>query len=257
MRGLKNKRILVAGAASGIGAATAYRLGEEGALLMLADINEEGLAKVTADINAKGGAAKQFKFDLYDEASISRLVAHTVDTLGGIDGIANIAADLSPNTLGKDVALKDMDVTIWEKTNRANLMGYALIIREALPHLQKNEHGGAIVNTTSTAHWIGEDTRPAYAASKAGINTLSRHVAKTYGKSNIRCNSISPGAVLSETALRTMSEEFKNQVLSGICSPRLGKPSDLAQGIVFLLSDDAEWVTGQVWEINGGGGFRG
>ncbi len=255
MRGLSGKRILVAGGATGIGAATARRLGEEGARLVVGDLNESGAQAVAEEIRAAGGQATARRFDLADADSVAALVDFTVTELGGLDGVANVAADLSPGTLGNDVALLDMDVAIWEQTLRANLIGYALTNKHAIPHLIA-AGGGAIVNTTSGAYWVGEDTRPAYAASKAGINTLTRHIAKAYGKDGIRANSVSPGAVLSETALVNMTEDFKAAMLAGVTVPRLGVPADLAQTICFLLSDDTSWVSGQVWSVNGGGGFR-
>ena len=255
MRGLDGKRILVAGGATGIGAATAERLGREGARLYLGDINEEGVRAVAERINAAGGAAAAARFDLADEASVEALVAGAVAHLGGLDGVANIAADLSPETLGNDGPLLDMSVAIWERTLRANLIGYALIAKHAVPHLIA-AGGGAIVNTSSGASWVGEPVRPAYAASKAGINALTRHIASAYGKEGVRANSVSPGAVMSETALATMSDEFKAQMLAGVTVPRLGQPDDLASTICFLLSDDASWVSGQVWSVNGGAGFR-
>jgi NAD(P)-dependent dehydrogenase (short-subunit alcohol dehydrogenase family) len=98
--------------------------------------------------------------------------------------------------------------------------------------------------------------RPAYAAAKAGVNALTRHLAAAYGKDGIRANSVSPGAVMSQTALATMSEDFKAQMLAGVTIPRLGQPGNLARTICFLLSDDADWVSGQVWSVNGGAGFR-
>ena len=255
MRGLQGKRILVSGSASGIGAATALRLAEEGAVLALGDINEAGVAAIAERITASGGTAHPITFDLADGASVEHLVSEAVSRLGGLDGVANVAADLSPATLGNDVELLEMQVPIWEQTLRANLIGFALIDKLAIPHLI--EHGGGpIVNTSSGASWVGEATRPAYAASKAGINALTRHIASAYGKQGIRANSVSPGAVLSETAIRTMSDDFKKQMLAGVTVTRIGKPEDLANTICFLLSEDADWVTGQVWSVNGGGGFR-
>lgn len=255
MRGLSGKRILVAGSATGIGAATARRLAEEEARLHLGDVNADGLSAVVEELRGAGADVSSSVFDLVDAASVEALVRDAVEHLGGLDGVANIAADLSPATIGNDVALLDMDVAIWEQTLRANLIGYALIAKQALPHLIE-AGGGSIVNTSSGASWIGEDTRPAYAASKAGINTVTRHIAKAYGKQNIRANSVSPGAVMSETALATMSEEFKDQMRAGLTLTRLGEPADLAQSICFLLSDDTTWVSGQVWNVNGGAGFR-
>ena len=255
MRGLTGKRILVAGGATGIGAATAVRLGEEGARLYLGDLNDAGARDVAGKIRDAGGDAEAARFDLADADSVATLVAGAAEHLGGVDGLANVAADLSPETLGNDVALLEMDPAVWERTLRANLIGFALLAKQAIPHLIA-AGGGAIVNTSSGASWAGETTRPAYAASKAGINALTRHIASTYGKQGVRANSVSPGAVLSETALRTMGEKFQAKLLRGVTVGRLGKPEDLAQTIAFLLSDDADWVSGQVWSVNGGGGFR-
>ncbi|GIE95662.1 SDR family NAD(P)-dependent oxidoreductase [Paractinoplanes rishiriensis] len=250
MRGLRGKRILVAGAATGIGAATAARLAEEGVRLFLGDINEEGV-RGTAERTDAGVA----RFDLADADSVAALVAAAVEHLGGLDGVANVAADLSPGTLGNDTALVDLDVAVWEQTLRANLLGFALVGKHAIPHLIA-AGGGAVVNTSSAASWAGEPVRPAYAASKAGINALTRHIASAYGKDGVRANSVSPGAVLSETALATMSAEFQARMLAAVTVPRLGQPDDLAATICYLLSDDASWVSGQVWTVNGGGGFR-
>jgi NAD(P)-dependent dehydrogenase (short-subunit alcohol dehydrogenase family) len=255
MRGLEGKRILVTGGGSGIGAATAERLGEEKAHLVIGDINEAN-ARLTAErINQGGGSATICRFDLADSDSVEALVRFTVSELGGLDGVANIAADLSPATIGHDDPVAEMDPLIWHKTLDANLIGTALVVKHALPHLI-DAGGGSIVNTSSDTHWIGEPVRPAYAASKAGIATLTRHIASAYGKQGVRANGVSPGMVLSETALATASEEFRNEMLAGQALNFPGKPNDIAQTIVFLLSDEAAWVTGQVWSVNGGIGFR-
>jgi len=255
MRGLNGKRILVAGSGSGIGAATAIRLSEEGVRLVLGDIDLAGAEAVARQVNDTGGDATAVSFDLADADSVAALVERAVEILGGLDGVANVAADLSAATVGNDLALLDMDVAIWEQTLRANLIGYALISKHAIPQLI-DSGGGPIVNTSSGAAWVGEAVRPAYAASKAGINALTRHIASAYGKDGIRANSVSPGAVLSETAIRNTSEEFKAQMLAAVTVGRLGEPKDLAQTICFLLSDEADWVSGQVWSVNGGAGFR-
>jgi NAD(P)-dependent dehydrogenase (short-subunit alcohol dehydrogenase family) len=227
----------------------------EGPRLYLGDINVDGARRVAQAIVAAGGSAVASYFDLADADSIEALVRGAVTHLGGLDGVANIAADLSPGTLGNDVEVLDMDVAVWEQTLRANLIGYALIAKHAIPHLIAGG-GGAMVNTSSGATSSGEPVRPAYAASKAGVNTLTRHLASAYGDRGVRVNAVSPGAVMSESALILMSEEMQSRMLSLVTVGRLGRPADLAQTIAFLLSDDADWVSGQVWSVNGGAKFR-
>ncbi|MDR1503879.1 MAG: SDR family oxidoreductase [Prevotella sp.] len=252
---LSGKRILVAGSATGIGAATAYRLAVEGARLYLGDINTEGLNKVVNELKSKGADVAGGWFDLADEESIDQLVANAVDFLGDLDGLANIAADLRPETIGKDVDLLNLDLAVWDRTLRANLMGYVLLSKYAIPHLIE-AGGGAIVNTSSDASFSGEATRPAYAASKAAINALSRHIASAYGKQGIRANTIRPGGVMTEQMLASQPEEFKAILLEAVKVARVGEPGDIAGAIAYLLSEDGQWITGQTWSVNGGSGYR-
>ena len=247
---LKGKRILVAGSARNIGAKTAERLVEEGAQVFLGDVDGARVKAVADQL----GAESQW-FDLADPESLDNLISAAAKHLGGLDGIVNVAADISPNTLGNDVDLLGMDIAIWEKTLSSNLVGYALLIKHALPHLIESG-SGSIVNISSGSYFIGEPTRPAYAAAKAGANTLTRHVASRWGKDNIRCNAISPGMIVTETAGDLVTEEYMNNILRGMPLPRLGESKDIANGIVFFMSDEAEWITGQVLNINGGAAYR-
>ena len=146
------------------------------------------------------------------------------------------------------------DVGIWDRTLRVNLTGYALIIKAALPHLLA-QGTGSIVCTSSGASVVGEDSRPAYAASKAGVNALCRHVATRWGKQGIRCNAIAPGFVVTENIQQNMPPEMLQKILKFKRSPRLGEAADIAAAVAFLLSDDGEWVNGQVWHVNGGVNF--
>jgi NAD(P)-dependent dehydrogenase (short-subunit alcohol dehydrogenase family) len=251
MRGLKGKRIVIAGGALGIGAATAQRLTEEGASVVIGDINLDGAQATAKRITQNGGAALAVEFDLTDERSIQSLLDAAVAEFGGVDGLFNVGADLSPQNLGRDANLLEMDPAVWRRTLEVNLLGYALTCRVVIPHLLA-QGGGAIVNTSSGSAWIGETERPAYAASKAGINALTRHVASTWGKQGVRCNVVAPGVVMTETAQQQAGEELKAMVLQMIRTPRLGRPADPAAAAAFLLSDDAQWVNGQTWSVDGG-----
>ncbi|GAA3613287.1 glucose 1-dehydrogenase [Nonomuraea rosea] len=255
MRGLRHKRIVVCGGATGIGAATAERLAEEGCRVLVGDINAAGAEETAGRITANGGTAVAAAFDLADEASVRALFERAVAAFGGVDGLFNVGADLSLDTIGRDADLSGMDVAVWRRTLEVNLIGYAHTCRAAIPLLLENG-GGAIVNTSSGAAFVGEPLRPAYAASKAGVNALTRHVASRWGKEGVRCNGVSPGMVLSETGLAQMSEKFRAAGLAGTRSTRLGKPSDLAAAAAFLLSDDAAWINGQTWSIDGGGSLH-
>lgn len=255
MRGLVGKVIVVCGGGTGIGAATAERLADEGAQVVVGDLDMVQARRTADRITATDGTAIPAEFDLADEASVSELIGLAVKEFGGLHGLFNVGADLSPGTLGKDGDLLAMDPEVWRRTLEVNLLGYARSCRAVIPHfLHQGE--GAIVNTTSGAYFAGEPTRPAYAASKAGVNTLTRHIASRWGKNGIRCNGISPGFVITETARRTLTEENLTAALESNHSTRLGEPADLANSAAFLLSDDAAWVNGQVWVIDGGRAFR-
>ncbi|MFJ2443645.1 SDR family NAD(P)-dependent oxidoreductase, partial [Streptomyces sp. NPDC087658] len=148
--------------------------------------------------------------------------------------------------------LLEMDPEVWRRTHEVNLLGYAVACRAVLPHLL-GQGGGAIVNTSSAAAWIGEPERPAYAASKAGINALTRHVSSRWGKEGVRCNAVAPGLVLGD---KQQDGQAPAAYLLATRSHRPGEPADLAGTVAFLLSDDAEWVNGQIWSICGGMSLR-
>jgi NAD(P)-dependent dehydrogenase (short-subunit alcohol dehydrogenase family) len=173
MRGLSDRVVIVAGAATGIGAASATRLAEDGAKVVVGDINAAGAEDTAQRIRAAGGTAVAIAYDQSDDASIAGLVAQALEHFDRLDGLHANAADVRQEIVGGDVELTEMDLAVWERTLRVNLIGYAELIRHVLPHLL-DQGGGGIVCTSSDASSIGEPTRPAYAASKAGVNALIR-----------------------------------------------------------------------------------
>ncbi len=249
MKNLQGKAILVCGGATGIGAATARRLCAEGASVGIGDFNIATAEALAAELNAAGGQALAWHYDQAEEATITTLVETAVSHFGRLDGLFANVADLQAVLVDGDILSNDS--ALWERTLRVNVTGTALLLRAVLPHML--EHGsGALVLTSSDAAVIGEGERPAYAASKAGVNALCRHVATKWGRQGIRCNTVSPGFVLTQQMDENMSQEMKDWALKGSRSPRHGAPQDIAGAVAFLLSDDAEWVNGQTWRVNGG-----
>lgn len=253
MKRFEGKIAIVAGGATGIGAGTAERLASEGASVMIGDINRHLAEATAARIAAAGGSAASTYCDIGDDASVAALVKATVDRYGGLDLIHINAADLS--IIGQDLDVLDVSMEIFDRTIAIDLRGHVLCTRHALPEMLKRG-GGAIVYTTSGAAFIGEPTRVSYAVAKNGLHALMRHVAARWGKEGIRANAVSPGLVMSETALANLSAEQQASQLADTHSPRLGKPSDLANAVAFLMSDDGEWVNGQVLVVDGGRYFH-
>ncbi|HEU4324116.1 MAG TPA: glucose 1-dehydrogenase [Roseiflexaceae bacterium] len=252
MRGLTNKVAVIAGGGSGIGAATARRLAEEGARVVVGDINAENADRVARQIGEAGGQAISVQFDISDDASVAALVAAAVETYGGLDLLHANAADLG--IVFQDLDALTVPLEIFDRTIAVNLRGHLLCTRHALPALLKRG-GGAIVYTSSAAAFIGEPERVAYGVSKSGINALMRNVASRWGKQGIRANALAPGFVLTETASQA-PEEMLAGFLAMTRSPRLGSPSDIAALVAFLASDDGAWINGQVISIDGGAVLR-
>lgn len=246
---LGGKVIIVAGGATGIGAATALKLSQAGAAVVIGDVNLEGARKVIAQIDRDGGQARAVNCDISDDQAVAALIKSTVDWYGGLDGIHINAADLS--IIGEDGDALSIPMEIFDRTIAVDLRGHLLCTRHALPALLKRG-GGALVYTSSDAAFMGEPIRLAYGVAKAGINALMRHVASRWGKQGIRANSIAPGFVLTETATASIGEEERKLLGEATRSRRLGQPEDIAGAVVFLMSQEGEWINGQTISVNGG-----
>jgi NAD(P)-dependent dehydrogenase (short-subunit alcohol dehydrogenase family) len=245
------KVAVVAGGASGMGAETAQRLASEGARVVVGDINAAGAERIATGIVDAGGEAISVVFDLADEASVAALMHTAVEAFGGIDLLHANGADLSDATVSADTDAVSIDIDIFDGIVRTDLRGYLFCCRYAIPQMLERG-GGAIVCTGSDGTLIPQAARVAYCMAKAGVMALVRHVAVRWGKEGIRCNTVSPGPIQSETMLRQLAPEFLEGVLANSPSRRLGEPADIAACVAYLLSDDAAYVNGQVIPVNGG-----
>ncbi|MGF6640469.1 SDR family oxidoreductase [Paraburkholderia sp. MM6662-R1] len=250
MQRVKQKIAIVTGAASGIGAACAARLAQEGALLVVADLNFEGAQEQVRRINEAGAHAVPAQVDIGDESSIDALFELTLKTWGGLDILHNNAAATSLSST-VDAAVEALDVGVWDDTMRINLRGTMLASRCALP-LMRARGGGSIINTSSGAAQAGALGYSAYGVCKAGIEALTRYVAAQHGKEGIRCNAIAPGLIVTPVTQAYYSGETGEMMLSHHLTPRLGQPEDIAHAVVYLASDEAAFVTGQVFNVDGG-----
>jgi NAD(P)-dependent dehydrogenase (short-subunit alcohol dehydrogenase family) len=249
MRGLKGKVGIVTGAGSGIGRASARCLAEHGVKVVASDINMVGARETAQMITDAGGEAIAVEADVTDEAAVQAMVATAVDRYGSLQLLHNNAANVG--ILSRDVELVDTDLDVWEKTLQVNLLGPVLGCKYAIPHML-DAGGGAIVMTSSVSGQRGELSHAAYGTSKAALEGLTLYVATQYGKRNIRCNAVAPGATKTETFNSSATAELKSMCERNLVTPDLADPSQIADAVAFLLSDHSTFVTGQCLNVDGG-----
>ncbi|MGP3791589.1 SDR family NAD(P)-dependent oxidoreductase [Pseudomonas sp. B392_1p] len=250
MKRLQSKVAIVTGGASGIGLATARRLAKEGAQVVLADINQAGAEQQAAAMRGEGLEVSAVPVDLGDEAAIRNMIEHALSTFGGLDILFNNAAATHISSR-YDSPVQAMDVQVWDDTMRINLRGTMLAIQHAIePMLRRG--GGSIINTSSGSAQAGALGYSAYAVSKAGIENLTRYVAAQHGKQGIRCNAVAPGLIVTPATADNYAGPAGEMMLSHHLTPRLGEVADVANAVLFLASDEAGFITGQVINVDGG-----
>src|SRR5271155_1181741 len=237
------------GVPGGIGDASARALAEAGAQVVLADLAGSALRDVADALTTDGYAVVAQDVDVSDEASIEALVRFTLETFGRLDIVDNNAAatDLVP----EDQDIRSISLDVWDRMMTVNVRGPMLLCRHSLtPMLAQG--GGSIINISSGKSLGGDFDQPAYSASKAALNSLTRTVAVTYGKQGIRCNAIAPGLMQTALMKRVVPEARAKAWLDCILLDRLGEPADIANLVVFLSSDRGSYITGQVISVDGG-----
>ncbi len=247
MKRLEGRVALITGGAGGIGSATGQRMAEEGARVVLADIDEARAREAAERI---GGAASTVVLDAGDAASIEAAVRTVVERHDRIDILHNNAAITTPEIIRHDTTAPDIPLETWDAVMQVNLTGYMLACKFAIPHMLA-QGSGAIVNTASGSGLVGDLSRIAYGTSKAGIIALTRYVATQHGKQGIRCNAIAPGLILTD-ATRASVPELVATIERHVLTPRLGRPEDVAALAAFLASDEAGFINGETIRCNGG-----
>ncbi len=243
---LHDRVIVVTGATGGIGRGIAHALLDDGARVVLTDLDESRLETVSVALDADRTRSLGVAADLSSESDIERVVTATMECFGAVDGLVNNAGAIVMD------AAWDASLADWAMQLENNVTASFAIARAVGRELRKG-NGGAIVNVASVA---GRSSSLAmgchYTASKAGLLGLTRHLARELAPRRIRVNAVCPGPI--ETALldRGMDEAAKQRTLASVPLGRLGQPDDIARAIVFLASDDAGFITGAALDANGG-----
>lgn len=251
---LSGKVVIITGAASGMGRASALRCAALGAQVVVADLNGDGAAAVAGEIERAGGTALAHAVDLTVEAEVQALVDAAVARFGTVNVLYNNAYAVHP---GAAVDIVHTSLEAWEWTMRTCLTSQFLCCRAVLPHMLENGTG-SIINVSSGNGLAGSMTSAAYGAAKAGTIVLTKYIATQYGKQGIRCNTIVPGWTI-ETGWTSTGGEFTegqkqlfDRALEDVCMPRLAVPDDIAPLVAFLASDDAWYVQAATIDVNGG-----
>ncbi len=244
MFSLKDKVALVTGASQGIGRATSVALAGAGAKVAVAARTADKLASLVAEIESAGGEALAVPMDVADAAQVKSGFQQTLAKFGKLDILVNNAA-ITRDTLALRMKLDD-----WDAVLRTNLTGAHLCIQQALGAMLK-QRSGRIINLSSVVAETGNAGQANYVASKAGLIGLTRAIAVEVASRNITVNAVAPGFI--ETPMTdVLSQELKDKMKAMIPLGRFGRDQEIAAAIVFLASDEAGYITGQVLGVNGG-----
>lgn len=236
------KVAVITGAAGGIGEAYARALAAEGASVVIADLDADRGTSVADDL---GDHALFVPTDVADPASAEAMAAAAVERFGGIDLLVNNAAIYGGMQLD---TLLTVDWDYYRRFMAVNMDGALVVTRACYKHLGRRG-GGAIVNQSSTAAWM---YAAFYGLAKVGINGLTQQLAAELGGRNIRVNAIAPGPIDTEATRSVVPAEMLADIVNGLSIKRQGTPGDLVGMCLFLLSDDASWITGQIINVDGG-----
>ena len=241
MNNLEKKNVIVTGASGGIGNAIIKKLNEAGANILASGTRIEKLEEIKKNFER----IKILKFDISQSDKIEEFIEKATNELGGsLDGIVNNAGITQDN-----LAIR-MSLDEWQKVINTNLTSTFLMSKFAIKKMLKNK-SGKIVNITSVVGHTGNLGQTNYTASKAGIVAMSKSLTIEYAKKNININCISPGFIKTKMTDK-IDEKFKEIIVSKIPSARLGEPEDIANAVLFLISNQSDYINGETLHVNGG-----
>ncbi|MGB6182921.1 MAG: SDR family oxidoreductase [Rhodococcus sp. (in: high G+C Gram-positive bacteria)] len=252
---LTDRRVVLTGAGSGIGAGTALRLLAEGAHVLAVDLDESGLEQTRAAAEAAGHHQRfsAATADISSESDVAGVFARADTVLGGLDALVNAAGILIPGHT------HEVSLDTWNKVIAVNLTGTFLMCREGIPRLLASEHDGVIVNFSSTSATFAHPYMAAYAASKGAISSMTSTIALEYTKQRLRAVCVCPGGITSKITTESIThlpENVDGSLFAKLTSPfgggSFGEPRDVAGVIAMLLSDDGRFITGTEIRIDGG-----
>jgi NAD(P)-dependent dehydrogenase (short-subunit alcohol dehydrogenase family) len=239
--------VVVTGAASGIGRATATRFGSEGAVVACLDVAEAAAAETAAGISASGGRAKAWPLDVTDAAAVDTVVGEVVDEVGAPHVCCNIAG------IGKFARSEEQPVEEFRKIIEVNLVGTFAVSRACLPHLLDNK--GSIVNISSSAGIFGQPYNAAYCASKGGVSLMTKAMAVEYNRRGVRVNAVAPAGIdtpITKDFGFVEGSEVKEYLKMMPPTGEMGSPEMVASTIAYLASDEASYITGVILPIDMG-----
>lgn len=248
MNRMKDKVVIITGAAQGIGAAYAKAMAAEGASIVVADILDG--SAVAREIEAGGSQAIAIETDVADEASAEAMAAATIERFGRIDVLINNAAIYASLTLKP---FEEIDIAEWDRVMAVNVRGPFVCAKAVVPYMKRNGYG-RIVNISSGTPFKGTPNLLHYVTSKGAILALTRALAREVGDHGICVNTLAPGLVLSKGVIenRTLRDKLTAPVMASRAIKRDQQPADLVQPLLFLASDDSAFMTGETLVVDGG-----
>ncbi len=241
---LEGRVALVTGASQGIGHACALALAREGATIAVAARNRQKLDELVSEITTAGGKSSAFVIDVADEEQVKSGIKSALAQFGKIDILVNNAG------ITRDQLVMRMKRADWDTVLNTNLTSAYLCIQQVIGSMLK-QRWGRIINVTSVFGQMGQAGQANYAASKAGLIGLTMAMAREVASRNITCNAVAPGFI--ETSMTAaLSDDFKQNAVKTIPLGRVGAPTDVANAVCFLASEEASYITGHVLNVNGG-----